>query len=86
MTNELTTTVEVIRVLGGIKAVAALTNRTPGAAWNWTKFSTFPSDTYVAMQEGLAKLGHSAPSSLWRMASAAQPEKDANAESPPCPY
>jgi hypothetical protein len=70
-TIELTTTVEVIKALGGVKAVAALTNRTPGAAWNWTTFPTFPSDTYVAMQQELAKLGHSAPPSLWRMATPA---------------
>jgi len=68
MASELTTTNEVIKALGGVKAVASLTNRTAGAAWNWTTFPTFPSDTYVVMQEELAKLGHSAPPSLWRMA------------------
>jgi len=77
----LTTTVEVMEVLGGVRAVAALTSRKPGAAWNWKKFSTFPSDTYVVMQEELAKLGHSAPPSLWGMSVPAD-APPANAEAP----
>lgn len=72
MPNELTNTSEVMAALGGVRAVAALTNRKPGAAWNWTKSPTFPSATYFVMQTELARLGHSAPPSLWGMAGTAQ--------------
>lgn len=65
--SELNTTVEVIEALGGLRSVAALTGRKPGAAWNWKKSPTFPSDTYVVMQDEIARMGHSAPPSLWGM-------------------
>jgi hypothetical protein len=76
MQNELTTTAAVMDALGGYKAVAALTGRKHGAAWNWKKFITFPADTYVAMQSELARIGYSAPPSLWGMASANQLDGD----------
>ena len=67
----LATTSEVILALGGVKAVAELTGRTYDAAWNWNKFETFPSDTYLVMTGALRERGIEAPPSLWRMVEAA---------------
>lgn len=70
--KELTTTKAVIDELGGVSAVAKLTDRQYNAAWNWTSFEHFPPDTYVVMTEALAAKGHTAPPSLWRMVPAEQ--------------
>jgi hypothetical protein len=67
MLRELTTTAEVMDALGGTHAVAAMTCRKYGTAWNWRGFDTFPPDTYVVMKEALAAKELTAPSSLWRM-------------------
>jgi hypothetical protein len=67
---QLKTTREVIRVLGGVRAVAELTESTYNAAWNWTTFETFPADTADAIRNALKKAEggpYTAPSSLWRM-------------------
>ena len=63
----LTTTREVIKALGGVEAVANLTDRQYNAASNWNGFKTFPPDTYVVMIEALLRNDHWAPPSLWRM-------------------
>lgn len=65
--TEFSSTAEVIEALGGYRAAAQITGRKDSAAWNWHKFATFPSNTYVAMQEMLAEYGYSAPPSLWGM-------------------
>lgn len=70
--QELTTTNDVIRALGGVSAVAELTERTYDAAWNWTRFETFPADTYLVMKAALEAQGYTAPPSLWRMVEVAQ--------------
>lgn len=64
---ELKTAREVIDKLGGIAAVARLTGRKYNAAWNWTSFESFPSETYVVMTDALRAAGYTAPHSLWRM-------------------
>jgi hypothetical protein len=51
----------------GTKTVAAITIRTYTAAFNWHAQHTFPSNTYIALQEALAERGYMAPPSLWGM-------------------
>ena len=65
----LTTTREVTAALGGTKAVANLTGRKYSAASNWLLESKgqFPPNTFVALNAALAKIGKSAPASLWGM-------------------
>lgn len=65
--RHLDTTIAVIDALGGTTEVATLTGRNYKAAWIWRTFPTFPADTYLVMTDALAKRGHSAPPSLWRM-------------------
>jgi hypothetical protein len=67
MASELRTTNEVIEALGGVQSVARLTGRKYGAAWNWLRFETFPSDTFLVLQSALHEHGHTAPASLWGM-------------------
>lgn len=63
----LTSPIEVIEALGGTDAVAKLTGRKYGAAFNWRSFETFPPDTFLVLTKALEDLGHTAPPSLWRM-------------------
>lgn len=65
--QELGTTKDVMDALGGTAEVAKLTKRTYNAAHNWRAFSTFPSNTYVAMNGALDEKGLRAPASLWGM-------------------
>lgn len=65
--TQLLTTVQVIERLGGVHAVAELTGRTYAAASNWTRFKTFPANTFAVMTAALAARGYHAPASLWRM-------------------
>jgi hypothetical protein len=65
--NVLTTTREVITVLGGTSAVASLTKRRYSAAFNWLGFDTFPPNTYIVIKSALHERGYDAPDSLWRM-------------------
>jgi len=74
-----TSTSAVIKALGGITAVARLTDRQYNAAQNWKGFATFPPDTYVVMIAALAARGHTAPPSLWRMVTTRQSEQLAEA-------
>ena len=71
MAEPLTTTAEVIDALGGNQPVQELTAaKWPQTVSNWRGFETFPSHTYVVMTEALARLGKSAPASLWGMTAA----------------
>lgn len=76
--THLTTTAEVIRALGGVTAVAAITGRKYSAAFNWQNFTKFPANTYVAMTAALQAKGLTAPDSLWGMVEAKQPESVAS--------
>jgi hypothetical protein len=67
MAEELCTTAEVVDALGGVQEVARITGRKYGAAWNWLKFQTFPSDTFLVLTAALRAKGKSAPASLWGM-------------------
>lgn len=69
----LETTRDVIAALGGVHTVARVTGRTYNCVHNWTKFPTFPSNTYVAIIGALAAKGYSAPPSLFGMVI---PERD----------
>jgi hypothetical protein len=64
--RELLTASEVIRELGGLKAVARITGAKYSAAGNWPRIN-FPPDTYVALQNALNARGCRAPVSLWKM-------------------
>ncbi len=75
---DLDTTSAVIDILGGVGSVATLTGRTYNAAWNWTTFEHFPSDTYVVMTEALKAKGCTAPASLWRMVGAPEIQEAVN--------
>ena len=67
--RNLTTTREVMAALGGIKAVASLTGRKYSAVSMWVVGSDpqFPSNSFVVMNAALAKIGKSAPATLWGM-------------------
>jgi hypothetical protein len=63
---------DVIHALGGVHRVAELTGRKYKAAWNWTTFKTFPTDTYLVLTRALAKQGRKASPSLWGMTEPAE--------------
>lgn len=73
--RELETTADVIEALDGVSAVAALTGRKYGAAFNWKGFPKFPADTFVVMQDALQARGFSAPPSLWGMVAPREPSE-----------
>ena len=77
--DQLSTTREVMDVLGGTSAVAKLTGRTYAAAFNWLDFKTFPTNTYLVMTDALAAKGKTAPASLWGMVEPAQSEQESAA-------
>ncbi|MET3995005.1 hypothetical protein ABID65_006671 [Bradyrhizobium sp. S3.9.2] len=64
----LTTTEEVVAVLGGLESVCALTGALPKAVYHWTgRAEMFPARTYWVMQEALKRRKAKAPPSLWNM-------------------
>lgn len=65
--ESLVTTGDVIEVLGGTAAVARLLGRSMTVVSNWKAGGCFPSNTYVVFQRALARVGRTAPDSLWRM-------------------
>ena len=69
----LTTTAAVMDELGGTEAVARLTGRNYKAAFAWRAFTAFPANTFLVLNAALKERGHTAPLSLWRMASAERP-------------
>lgn len=64
--KELTSARDIIAVLRGNQAVAALTgrNRKTQHVTNW-KSDGFPADTFLIMTDALAKLGYRASPKLW---------------------
>jgi len=61
----LTTTREVVDVLGGVTAVATMTKEARGTVANWPRFKTFPQRFHFFMTLELAERGHTAPPELW---------------------
>lgn len=62
----LDSTEAVVHALGGWGAVAELTGKRYGTAWQW-KRNGFPADTYLVLQAALRERGLEAPPSLWGM-------------------
>lgn len=73
----LETTTQVMDALGGNGPVEALTASKPSTVSNWRGFSTFPSNTYVAMIHALHAVGKTAPASLWGMKQSIEQESAA---------
>lgn len=67
MDTLLTTAEAVIDALGGLKAVAQLTDRTVQNVWNWKAVGKFPARHFVTMQAALHLRGRAASASLWSM-------------------
>jgi hypothetical protein len=66
--TRLYTVQEVIDRLGGLKAVAELTEANTKQAWHWAgRAGMFPANTYVVMQRALTRAGYQAPARLWNM-------------------
>lgn len=65
--EELTDARTVVEKLGGIRAVAELTQRKYSAAANWPSFNKFPPNTFLVMREALRERHCTAPASLWGM-------------------
>lgn len=66
--RELHTPSEIMDALGGTNAVAELTGRTYGAAFNWRSQDAFPSNTYVVLIRALEAKKLTASPKLWGMA------------------
>lgn len=70
--EQLRTTAEIIDALGGNAAVAEIVSTpdkpvTAKAVWNWRKWDTLPSKTYVAMIRALCAIDKTAAPQLWGM-------------------
>lgn len=64
--RRLSTTREVVDVLGGIAAVCKLTGAHPKSAYHWTGTAAmFPARTHYLMQKLLKQRGCVAPARLW---------------------
>lgn len=63
----LDTTAKVIDKLGGVHAVAELTDTNYKAAHAWKQRGRFPAKTFVVITEALRRKGLSARSNLWKM-------------------
>jgi hypothetical protein len=64
---EITDTSEIIDMLGGNRAVAALTSSSHKAVSNWRAAGVFPSNTFLVLKAELTRRGMSAPDHLWSM-------------------
>jgi hypothetical protein len=66
--RKLTTALEVVEVLGGMKKVRAMTRANPKAVYHWTgRAEMFPARTYCVMQKALKRQKATAPDRLWNM-------------------
>lgn len=64
--SHLTTTVAVMKALGGIAGVCALTGSGYKATENWSRQRTFPAHYFLVMTHALRQRRLSAPPQLWR--------------------
>jgi hypothetical protein len=62
----LETTVQVLRALGGDRAVSVLTGADYKNVETWKRSKTFPARYFLVMFLALRNSGHSASPSLWR--------------------
>ena len=67
MLKQITTVPQVIEALGGPTATGRIVGKSPQSANNWRLANRFPAKTYPALNQALAELGYTAPSSLWRI-------------------
>lgn len=70
--RELKTTVDVMRELGGIGPVSALTGSSTKNTENWSRAETFPAHYFLVMTFALHGKGLSAPPELWRQVTPAE--------------
>ena len=63
--NQLAVAADVIDALGGVSAVAELTQTSYRAAHNWKARGQFPAKSYALMKRELERLGYAADDSLW---------------------
>ena len=66
----------------GISEIARLTGRKYSAAHNWKGFGKFPADTFLVLQEALARIDCTAPATLWSMVESPSPNPNAAHTSP----
>lgn len=64
---EASTVRDVIRILGGLKVVAARAHRKYNAVSHWQCTNRVPAEHWLWMRRALADLGYSAPDELWGM-------------------
>jgi hypothetical protein len=63
--QELETTIEVMKALGGVKSVSLLTGSRYSATENWSRARTFPARYFLVMIAALKREGRSAKPELW---------------------
>jgi len=73
--DDLKTVAEVFKALGENPGVAELTGAKASTLSMWRAAGSFPSNTYVVLTDALRAVGKSAPDSLWKMRTAAEPER-----------
>lgn len=74
--SPLSTTVEVMKALGGIRDVSALTGSGYKATENWSRAQTFPARFYLVMIRALQRKRLTAPPELWGMVAPASPHTE----------
>lgn len=67
----------VLKALGGVHAVAALTKRSPQGVCNWRARGTFPSRFYLLISSELARLGYEAKPSLFSLETGSETNAEA---------
>jgi predicted SpoU family rRNA methylase len=68
MIEELTTVEQVVRALGGNRAVATITRaKNTSAVSNWKKAGIFPGKVHRVMKNALIERSYTAPDTLWRI-------------------
>jgi hypothetical protein len=63
--DELISARDIIAIMGGNQAVAALTGRKTQHVTNWKTDGRLPADTYLILTEALAAKGYQASPKLW---------------------
>jgi hypothetical protein len=63
--EQLATASQVIDALGGTTKVAKLCEASPQSVTNWRKANRLPPGTFLVINQQLARIGKTAPPSLW---------------------